>query len=90
MGILLGIVFIISLFAVSKAMKEPGALPPIASQQGAIAAAYAAPTAGEATGSMSVVAQIFKVLGLILLIGLASLIAFFTFCVICVVVVNSM
>ena len=87
-GVLLGIVLIIALFACSKSLQEPAAVPPTGGQKDGLAAAYAAPASGEASSGMSVVAQVFKVLGIILLIGLGSIIAFLTFCVICIAVIT--
>lgn len=89
-GVLLGVVFIISVFAVSKAMQEPADSLPIAGRQDAIASAYAPPAAGEQTGALSVIWQVLKVLGIIVLVILASIIAFFTFCLIVVIAISNM
>lgn len=90
-GVLLGIVFVIAVFGVTKGLQDPGPVYSGDIDRQAIAAAYSAPAAGEtASTGVSVVAQVFKVLGIILLVGLASIIAFFTFCVLCVIVVTNM
>ncbi len=85
-GVLMGIVFVIATFAVSKGLRSDGPMTP---QRSAINQAYASPATTATVKTGSVIAGVFKVLGIIILIALAAVIAFFTFCVICVVVVTS-
>ena len=85
-GVLMGILFVIASFAVTKSLQSGGPTPATPS---AIEQAYASPTAIAATKQGSVIVQVFKVLGIIALIALASVIAFFTFCVICIMVLSS-
>lgn len=82
-GVLMGIVFVIATFAVSKGLQADG---PTTPQQAALEQAYASPASAAAAKRGSVVVGVLKVLGIITLIIVASVIAFFTFCVICVVV----
>ena len=89
-GVFIGVVFVISVFAVTKGLRDPGPFPPASGDECEIASAYSPPTTGDATGGFNVVVQVFKVLGIILLVALASIIAFLTFCVICVVVASNM
>ncbi len=85
-GVLMGIVFVIATFAVSKGLQSGG---PMTSDQAAITRAYASPATTAALKRGSVVVSVFKVLGLIVLIAIASIIAFFTFCVIVIVTLSS-
>ncbi|MEO8498566.1 MAG: hypothetical protein ABI614_26180, partial [Planctomycetota bacterium] len=85
-GVLMGIVFVIATFAVSKGLQSGG---PMTSDQAAITRAYASPATTAALKRGSAVVSVFKVLGLIVLIAIASIIAFFTFCVIVIVTLSS-
>lgn len=84
-GVMMGILFVIATFAVSKSLKTGG---PTTTAPSAIEQAYASPKAIAPTRQGSVVADVFKVLGIIALIGLASVIALFAFCAICIVVLS--
>jgi hypothetical protein len=85
-GVLLGIVFVIVAFAVAKGLRSDG---PVSYDRSAIAQAYTSPSAVAAAKRGSVVAEVFKVLGIIALVGVAAIIAFFTFCALCMAVLYS-
>lgn len=85
-GVLMGVLFVIATFAVTKSLKSDI---PTGAESKAIAQAYSSPAAVTATAPGSVIVQVLRVLGVIILIAVASVIALFTFCVICVVVVSN-
>jgi hypothetical protein len=83
-GILMGIGFVIALFAVAQGLQSDG---PVLPHLGEIAQAYEAPRWVPAAKHSGNVIHLLKVLGIIGLLGVASIIAFLTFCVLASVAV---
>jgi len=86
-GVLLGLVFVVAVFAAAKSWQAPD---PVAGDQLAVRSAYASPSPEPAARSPSPLFIVLQVLGIVALIGLASIIALFTFCAIVIFAAGNM